>query len=315
MSSSADFPKLAPTRPYGQGVLAGEHFALDTALSVGAGQGEVIEAGTGVPFALVLQDPEDADILEEVVVTAVDGDTLALGLGGLAGGWPSGTLARRMLVRAELQLMQYVIAANESSIGEVSEELAGAVEELVEFLETTGETIDQIVAVSGGLLDGTLEVPGLTFKKSDTTGFGPFLDWTYTRGTAESPADTVEGDFAGRLTFYGWHGSKKRMGGLQVYQAAGAPGTSAMPGWVSLFAVDASNNVAGGVTLGPGGATLYGANSTLGGALKHLGSTAGFFNTTPVTRPAITGWSGKTAEQKVDALKDALVALGLVAVS
>jgi hypothetical protein len=41
----------------------------------------------------------------------------------------------------------------------------------------------------------------------------------------------------------------------------------------------------------------------------------GFYGAAPVSKPAISGWSSLTADQKADALKDALVALGLIAVT
>jgi hypothetical protein len=41
----------------------------------------------------------------------------------------------------------------------------------------------------------------------------------------------------------------------------------------------------------------------------------GFYGAAPVVKPAISGWSSLTADQKADALKDALVALGLIAVT
>ncbi len=41
----------------------------------------------------------------------------------------------------------------------------------------------------------------------------------------------------------------------------------------------------------------------------------GFYGAAPIAQPTITGWSSLTADQKADALKDALVALGLITVT
>lgn len=289
--------KLPPMRPLGFGVLADEAFAEDTALAVGEGEGALIEAGTGYPFRLVLQDPEDEDSLEVVGVTGADGDTLTLAA-GLAGAWPAGTLARRLVTRDDLAEIQA------EAIG-TREDLDAVLEELDAFIEAASAFLGFMV----DLQQGDAELAGFNFVETNTTGMGPFLNWTYSRGTPEAKAASQAGDFVGRLTFNGWHdGVKKPLARLTASQASGTPGSNYIPGIMEFAAIDA-DGIARAVFRSEGGAAI------IGGDLTHAGGKAGFFETAPVAQPTISGWSGKTAEQKADALKDALVALGLVAVS
>ena len=161
--------------------------------------------------------------------------------------------------------------------------------------------------VKGAISFSSVTLDGLKIEDYQDAGAGPELRWVYGHGTKESPEPTESGDLIGYFRFFGHESGAAPypVGWFQAEQI-GAAQSSWLQGILSLYAAGASPGNYDFLELG--GGQLRTASD-----LAHQGERAGFFGTEPSEKPVITGWDEKTDSQKIDALKDALVALGLIA--
>jgi hypothetical protein len=156
---------------------------------------------------------------------------------------------------------------------------------------------------------------GLDLKKFSTAAQAVTVNHYAAQGTADEPADTATGIIS-ETKFYG------RIDDAEV-EAAAIEVRQADEGEAFSFIIRTNNfdeeqnsilQISGGEMLFEGvGVQL--ASDDVGVQLGFADSKVAFFGATPITEPAITGWAEKTDTQKVDALKDAMVALGLISVT
>ena len=140
------------------------------------------------------------------------------------------------------------------------------------------------------------------------------------RGTQETPADTVA-EMVGRIEAFGRKDDAPSPAGsitfrhtpalaTQVEIANGADDIGLRLAYDGTTQIYGHSVTIEAVGTSPKGALLLTGEEVLVGA---SGEKVGFFGEVAITKPAITGWDEKTDSQKIDALKDALVALGLIA--
>jgi hypothetical protein len=108
-------------------------------------------------------------------------------------------------------------------------------------------------------------------------------------GTDASPAATVDGNILFEFGAYGHNGTAFAPACVVRFQQDGAISGARCPGSVSIIGLDSSGNAKTGITVRASGTT------EIKLALAHQGSTLGFFNTTPTTKPTITGSRGSNA--------------------
>lgn len=332
------FKSPAPVRPLGAAVLGATASVGATSLTLTAGGGATL--GTDYPYRAVLFSATNPDVNETVVVTGATGDVVDLD-SALVGNWASGGPVWRMVVTADFTDLHTAVNAVEAAMD------SGVMTSLdVEEDGAIGGDLDVTGAVTatGGLVvaDGSLEALGVQFAGATTTGIyrdpgngnvyiviggawaksfaagqditvryadAPKFKGARIQGTVGSPADTADTHVLFDIVGMGYaNGASRDTAVVRIIQD-GAVSGNYVPAAIHLVARNSSGTAVTVLRARASGAL------EVPGALKHEGSTAGFFNTSPVSRPAITGWSSKTDAQKVEALKDALVALGLVSVS
>jgi hypothetical protein len=154
--------------------------------------------------------------------------------------------------------------------------------------------------------DATLSFSGNGIKFGQIGRFGSWLDvWDSSAtttvatvfGLRHSTSGTAAAGFGARLAF-------------ELESSTGSVRDAAALEALWVVATDASRRSALRLR------AYHGATAQTGVEIE--GDTAvklGFYGAAPVVQPSITGWSSLTADQKADALKDALVALGLIAVT
>ena len=108
-------------------------------------------------------------------------------------------------------------------------------------------------------------------------------------GTDASPTATADTAILFDFSSYGHNGTEFAPAGVVRFRQDGAISGENCPGSVSLLGRDSSGNAQTGVVVRASGTTEI----KLG--LAHQGSTLGFFNTTPTTKPTITGSRGDNA--------------------
>ena len=122
-------------------------------------------------------------------------------------------------------------------------------------------------------------------------GFGtpPALAAYRANGTESSP--TVAGDTAilFQFTGYGYDGADYIASPIMRFFVDGTPSSGIVPGGIRLLSRDSSGVSTEALTIRAAGTVEV----KLG--LAHQGSTLGFYNTTPTTKPTITGSRGDNA--------------------
>ena len=108
-------------------------------------------------------------------------------------------------------------------------------------------------------------------------------------GTDASPTATADTAILFDFSSYGHNGTEFAPAGVVRFQQDGAISGENCPGSVSLVGRDSSGNAQTGITVRASGTT------EIKLALAHQGSTLGFYNTTPTTKPTITGSRGGNA--------------------
>lgn len=332
------FKSPAPVRPLGAAVLGATASVGATSLTLTAGGGATL--GTDYPYRAVLFSATNPDVNETVVVTGATGDVVTLA-SALVGNWASGGPVWRMVVTADFTDLHTAINAVEAAMDsgvmtslDVAEDGA-----IGGDLDVTGA-----VTASGGLVvkDGSVSALALSFAGDATTGLYreesnasvylviagawvkswaagqditvryadvPIFRGARAQGSQASPSDTADTQVLFDIRGMGYANGGFRDAAILRMRQDGAVSGNNVPAEVVLCS-RTSAGVLTEVVRARADGTME-----IAGPLKHKGSTAGFFNTSPVSKPAITGWSSKTDAQKVEAVKDALVALGLVSVS
>ncbi len=108
-------------------------------------------------------------------------------------------------------------------------------------------------------------------------------------GTDASPTATADTDFLFDFFAHGHNGTGFAPSGVVRFWQDGAISGANCPGAVSIVGRDSSGNAQIGITVRATGTT------EIKKALAHQGSTLGFYNTTPTTKPTITGSRGDNA--------------------
>lgn len=108
-------------------------------------------------------------------------------------------------------------------------------------------------------------------------------------GTDASPTATTNTNILFDFSSYGHNGTAFAPAGVVRFQQDGAISGSNCPSSVSIIGRDSSGNANTGITVRASGTT------EIKLALAHQGSTLGFYNTTPTTKPTITGSRGDNA--------------------
>jgi hypothetical protein len=108
-------------------------------------------------------------------------------------------------------------------------------------------------------------------------------------GTDASPTATADTEILFEFNAYGHTGTAFAPSGVVRFRQDGAISGANCPGSVSLIGRDPSGNGQTGVVVRASGTT------EIKMALAHQGSTLGFYNTTPTTKPTITGSRGGNA--------------------
>ena len=108
-------------------------------------------------------------------------------------------------------------------------------------------------------------------------------------GTDEAPTATTDGKFLFDFAAHGHNGTGFAPSGVVRFKQDGAISGANCPGSVALVSRDSSGNALDCVVCRATGTTEI----KLG--LAHQGSTLGFYNTTPTTKPTITGSRGDNA--------------------
>ena len=135
-------------------------------------------------------------------------------------------------------------------------------------------------------------------------GTAPALNAYRSNGTESSP--TTAGDTATLFNFtgYGYDGSAYTAGPIMRFIVDGTPASGVVPGAIHFL-----TRTGAGVSEQ---CLVLRANRTteVQGALAHQGSTLGFYNTTPGTKPTITG--ARDSNPALADLLTKLAALGLI---
>jgi hypothetical protein len=108
-------------------------------------------------------------------------------------------------------------------------------------------------------------------------------------GTDASPTATADKEILFDFNAYGHNGTNFAPACVVRFSQDGAISGAKCPGSVSIIGLDSSGNAKTGITVRATGAT------EIKLALAHQGSTLGFYNTTPTTKPTITGSRGSNA--------------------
>jgi hypothetical protein len=330
------FKSAPPDRPLGQATLAAAAAAGATAITLSAGGATTL--GSDFPYYATLFIADAPDVNEPVVVTGAVGDVVSLE-SALVGNWASGGPIVRLLNSAYITTIHEKINAVEAAMdsGEMTSLDVAEDGAIGGNLDVTG-----VVTASGGLVvaDGTSGAPGIAFDGNPLTGLvlgtngnvyviingaqsksfadgqditvryanTPKFKGARANGTPSEPSDTEDGSILFDVVSMGFANGALRDSAVLRFMQDGAVSGSYVPAKLLLVARNSAGSSVNVCSARPSGFEVH-------VALAHQGSTLGFFNTSPTTKPAITGWSSKTDAQKVEAVKDALVALGLVAVS
>ena len=122
-------------------------------------------------------------------------------------------------------------------------------------------------------------------------GFGvaPALSSYRSNGTEETPTAASDTAILFQFTGYGYDGTNYTASPIMRFFVDGTPSTGIMPGGIRLLSRNSSGVSTEALTIRAAGTVEV----KLG--LAHQGSTLGFYNTTPTTKPTITGSRGGNA--------------------
>lgn len=142
----------------------------------------------------------------------------------------------------------------------------------------------------GFTVDGSL-AKTLAQGQDITVRYGDIAKFKGVRanGTYASPTDTLDTDILFDIVAMGYADSDYRDSAVIRFTQDGAISGENCPGSVSIIGRDSSGNTQTGITVRASGTT------EIKLALAHQGSTLGFYNTEPTTKPTITGSRGDNA--------------------